>query len=235
MLATRTRASSLAAVVATSALLLAACADGEDGGSSSAGTPSSQSVPVYEFQPEGSVQSRSLTIAIPSDLREVIAAEYEDEELLMDSVAITGLDLDSAEYCAVELKPKYTKGAVSAITAKDADDPQDSAEKYGDEFKIALSLDLSETGYSTDELDKADPVTGAYVSKDLQSITVVQDCATEQWDSDNAGTFSFRTYDDGGQSHVAEVEFTVMADGKVAAIGEVAEYERDSNGEWIKN
>lgn len=228
MLATRTRASSLAAVVATSALLLTACADGEDGGGGSAGTPSSQSVPVYEFQPEGSVQSRSLTVAIPSDLREVIAAEYEGGEFLMDSVAITGLDLGSAEYCAVELKPKYTEGAISAIT-------EDRTGDYGDEFYIALSLGLSEHGYPAEELDENDPGPGAYVSKDLQTITVVQDCASEQWDSDNVGAFDFRTYTDGGESHVAEVEFTVMADGKVAAIGEVAEYERDSNGEWIKN
>ena len=39
----------------------------------------------------------------------------------------------------------------------------------------------------------------------------------------------------GGPGTFAEVEFTVMTDGTVAALGEIADYERDSNGDWIRD
>lgn len=231
MYAPRTRTRSLVVLGATVILSLAGCADGEPSGDSDGGSPSSsQSEPVYDFEPEGSEPSRSVTVTIPEDLREV--AVTEDEELLVESYTITARDLESVDYCAVDLKPDYTEGAVDKLTASEPSHTRMDT----DEERIAWRLGIDEVGQPIEALDEADPVEDAYFSKDRQTITLVQDCASAPSDIDRAGTVKFVTHDGrGGPATFAEVEFTVMADGTVAALGEIADYERDSNGDWIAN
>lgn len=212
------------------ALALTGCADGEGSGDGEAGSPSSQSDEAYEFEPEGSEPSQSVTVTIPEDLREVAVAE--DEELLMDSYTITARELETADRCAVDLEADYAKGAVDVLTAYEPNDVKMDT----DEERIAWSLGIDDAGQPIEEFDESDPVEGAYVSKDRQTITVVQDCASAPSDIDRAGTVKFVTHDGrGGPGRLAEVEFTVMTDGTVAALGEAADYERDSNGDWIRD
>lgn len=213
-------------------LALGGCAGGGGSSDGGASSESSESAPTYEFQPEGSEPGQSVTVRIPEDLREVFTEEEEDEEFLVDSYTLTARDLDSADYCAVDLKPDYAKGAVGTLTGTGPD----HTEWETDEELLAWQLGIDDAGVPDEELDESDPVAGAYVSQDRKTITVVQDCASAPSDTDKAGTARVLTHDGkGGPGTFAEVEFTVMTDGTVAALGEIADYERDSNGDWIRD
>lgn len=236
MHAPRKRTRTMAALAgATMVAFSAGCSDGEgsesDGGG---GTSTGQSDPAYELQPEGLEQSKSVTVRLPEDLRDVLAAEEEEETLMADSYQIETHELESTDHCAVDLKPEYAEGAVENLT---------SATTWGDsaldteEESLAVLLGIDEGGLPVDELDEADPQDGAYVSQDRQTITLVQDCASAPSDFSSAltvGTVDFTTQDDEGRAgSVAEIEFTVMADGTISVLGEATDYERDSNGDWI--
>lgn len=85
-----------------------------------------------------------------------------------------------------------------------------------------------------DDLDASDPELGKYVSDDSKTLTFVQSCASDPFDDGSSNEFSFPVETDGTIDSFATVEMTVMKDGTLTVIeASVADYEMDSNGDWI--
>jgi hypothetical protein len=85
-----------------------------------------------------------------------------------------------------------------------------------------------------DELDASDPELGRYVSDDSKTLTFVQSCASDPLDDGSSDEFNFPIESDGTIDTFAFVEMTVMKSGTLTIIDAgVADYERDSNGDWI--
>ena len=85
-----------------------------------------------------------------------------------------------------------------------------------------------------DDLDAADPELGRYVSDDSKTLTFVQSCASDALDDGSSDEFDFPLESDGAIDTFASVEMNVMKSGTLTVIeAEVADYELDSNGDWI--
>ena len=85
-----------------------------------------------------------------------------------------------------------------------------------------------------DDLDASDPETGKYVSDDSKTLTFVQSCASDPLDDGSSNQFDFPIETDGSIEAFATVEMTVMKDGTLTIVeASVADYELDSNGDWI--
>jgi len=85
-----------------------------------------------------------------------------------------------------------------------------------------------------DDLDASDPETGTYVSDDSKTLTFVQSCASDPLDDGSSNQFDFPIDTDGTIDAFATVEMTVMKDGTLTIVeASVADYELDSNGDWI--
>lgn len=94
------------------------------------------------------------------------------------------------------------------------------------------------SGASLDDFNPNDPETGTFVADDHSSAIVVSNCAKSDSDPDNAIDLQLPTEDedDGGNelSSFAEVQISVMSDGTIGIGGEVSDYMRDANDDWIK-
>lgn len=98
---------------------------------------------------------------------------------------------------------------------------------------VAESLGLDDARAQTD-LDESAPEAGAYVSDDYTTITVVDDCAASATDPDNAIEMELPSVNaDGKSDTTATVELSVMTDGTIGVAGEVKDYMRDANDDWI--
>lgn len=87
---------------------------------------------------------------------------------------------------------------------------------------------------SIGEFSPADPVEGVYLSDDLATITVVDDCAASTSDPDNAIEIDLPMLDaDGAASVLGTVQLSVMTDGSIGVSGQVEDYMRDANDNWI--
>lgn len=83
------------------------------------------------------------------------------------------------------------------------------------------------------DLDESDPRHGAYVHDDMETITVVTDCATSASDEDAAVPFVFPETGEDDIYTFAETPITVMTDGTLGVTGTVDGFQRDANGDWI--
>ncbi|SMX93146.1 hypothetical protein BAUR9175_02989 [Brevibacterium aurantiacum] len=98
---------------------------------------------------------------------------------------------------------------------------------------VAESLGLNDAHPQTD-LDESAPETGTYVSEDYTTITVVGDCAASATDPDNAIEIELPSVDaDGRSDTTATVQLSTMTDGTIGVAGEVKNYMRDANDDWI--
>ena len=86
-----------------------------------------------------------------------------------------------------------------------------------------------------DELDSADPEDGSYYSADLETLTMVWDCASDPLDASSyeSAWFHVRTSDD--EEHpFATAYMTSTKNGDIYIFdAEVRNYETDTNGDWI--
>lgn len=98
---------------------------------------------------------------------------------------------------------------------------------------VAGSLGLDDASTQAD-LDESAPEPGAYVSEDYTTITLVGDCAASATDPDNAIEIDLPSVDaDGKIDTTATVQLSVMIDGTIGVAGEVEDYMRDANDNWI--
>ncbi|MFE1100665.1 hypothetical protein ACFW4K_09110 [Nocardiopsis alba] len=88
--------------------------------------------------------------------------------------------------------------------------------------------------YSMEDFDEADLEEGSYFSDDLETVTVVSDCAKSSTDEDSLIPFHFPIETEDGIGTFASVDLTVMRNGDVSvADSEVDGYVVDANGDWI--
>jgi hypothetical protein len=65
-------------------------------------------------------------------------------------------------------------------------------------------------------------------------LTFVQSCASDPLDDGSSDQFAFPIESDSGIDLFAAVEMTVMKSGTLTIVeADVADYELDSNGDWI--
>lgn len=88
----------------------------------------------------------------------------------------------------------------------------------------ALGLGSGEARAQSD-LDESVPKEGTYVGDDLTTITRVSDCAASATDPDNAISMTLPS--------VGAVQLSVMTDRTIGVAGEVDDYSRDANDNWI--
>ncbi|TGD27772.1 hypothetical protein EB835_18310 [Brevibacterium sp. S22] len=94
---------------------------------------------------------------------------------------------------------------------------------------------------SASELDESAPKSGTCISDDLSTMTVVDNCSASETDPDHATNVELPIYstpdnddiDDKRISTFAEIQMSVMSDGTIGIGGEVSDYMRDSNDDWI--
>ena len=127
---------------------------------------------------------------------------------------------------------------------KDGDTGQDVFDRYAGSASdeqapgttiVAESLGLDDARAQTD-LDESAPEEGTDASEDFATVTVVGDCATSATDPDNAIEIELPSVDaDGKSDTTATVQLSVMTDGTIGVAGEVNDYMRDANDNWIAN
>ncbi|QRN78890.1 MAG: hypothetical protein JK586_10745 [Nocardiopsis sp. BM-2018] len=132
---TRKRILTPASVLTVAALALTGCSS----------TPDS----LYDFTRDSYVEpDTALQIEIPDELRE--AAGEEAEGLLVTSAILSSVELESTQYCAVEIEISYADDAVEVMAAPRytesdaAEDTQEELDKLMSEFNVDSLDDLEE-------------------------------------------------------------------------------------------
>lgn len=104
------------------------------------GTGSDSAANVYEFQTNGIEPSSEMTVRVPDDLREAMAADADG--MVIDQVAVTGHDLGNAQVCAADLAITYMDGQPDGLVSAGSDVGQRSqAEEALLERSEASSID----------------------------------------------------------------------------------------------
>ncbi|MEU3331323.1 hypothetical protein ACF046_03100 [Glutamicibacter creatinolyticus] len=188
---------------------------------------------------------------MPQDLLD--AAGLQESDLLVTSVTLKPHELGSAQACAVDLTHVYSDGVIGTSI------PDGIGGELGDTEAGALAFYLGRESSTygdsgnrigfvkfIDELDSENPEHGNYCSEDLQTITIVTDCAPSPYDesklnnADNSFRFSvFKKSPvamDLRTDRVAEFTFNIMRDGTITLLdANAADFVRDSNGYCIAN
>ncbi|WP_179229202.1 hypothetical protein [Parenemella sanctibonifatiensis] len=100
----------------------------------------------------------------------------------------------------------------------------------------ALGLTSSKAPNPISDFDESAPEPGTYIADDLSTLTVVGDCAASGTDPDNAIEIELPSVEaDGETDNTATVQLSVMTDATIGVAGEVEDYMRDANGNWIAN
>lgn len=98
----------------------------------------------------------------------------------------------------------------------------------------ALGLTSSGEPAALSDFDESAPEDGVYVSDDYATVTVAGDCAASATDPDSAIEMELPSIDaDGELDTTATVQLSVMTDGTIGVAGEVTDYMRDGNDDWI--
>lgn len=98
----------------------------------------------------------------------------------------------------------------------------------------ALALTSSKEPSALSDFDESAPEAGTYIADDFSAVTVVGDCAASATDPDAAIEIELPSVDaDGKVDTTATVRVSVMTDGTIGVAGEVNDYTRDANENWI--
>lgn len=98
----------------------------------------------------------------------------------------------------------------------------------------ALALTSSKEPSALSDFDESAPEAGTYIADDSSAVTVVGDCAASATDPDAAIEIELPSVDaDGKVDTTATVRVSVMTDGTIGVAGEVNDYTRDANENWI--
>ncbi len=98
----------------------------------------------------------------------------------------------------------------------------------------ALGLTSSKEPSALSDLDESAPEAGTYIADDFSTLTVVGDCAASATDPDNSIEIELPSVNaDGKIDTIATVQLSVMTDGTIGVAGEVENYVRDANDNWI--
>lgn len=98
----------------------------------------------------------------------------------------------------------------------------------------ALGLTSTKEPSELSDFDESAPEAGTYIADDFSAVTVVGDCAASATDPDAAIEIELPSVDaDGKVDTTATVRVSVMTDGTIGVAGEVNDYTRDANENWI--
>ncbi|MGO1373254.1 MAG: hypothetical protein ACTHU4_03440 [Corynebacterium casei] len=200
--------------------------DGQPDGLVSAGSDAGQ-----RSQAEDALLERSEASSIEEIVAEVdgLIADGEERGLTAQQIG------DRIEMFAGIQGTFYTDGA----TGQEVVDGYLSGGSEGESTNAgiiakALGLTSSKEPNALSDFDESAPEAGTYIAADFSTLTVVGDCAASATDPDNAIELELPLVDaDGKSDTTATVQLSVMADGTIGVAGEVKDYMRDANDNWI--
>ena len=200
--------------------------DGQPDGRVSAGSDAGQ-----RSQAEEALLSRSEASSIEEIVAEVdeIIADGEERGLTAQQIG------DNIQMFAGIQGTFYTDGA----TGQEVVDGYLSGGSEGETSNAgiitkALGLTSSKEPSALSDFDESSPEAGTYIADDFSTLTVVGDCAASATDPDNAIELELPSVDaDGKSDTTATVQLSVMTDGTIGVAGEVKDYTRDANDNWI--
>lgn len=261
------RSKSTAVVVIASAALmvLTGCAGGDDAAPTGNGAPSSEEIPtsdaVFDFTSNEAITGLSISFEIPEGLL-AVATDYSESRFL-DTVTVTGLETESAKFCAARLDFVYSDGDSTRALIEDTNWQANVAE--GTELEIAeryvLALGMSFGATDAPQIGEPDlanlEASGAWIAPDGESAVQIVDCASSPYDPDaqrvNFGFMWHKPYEAGDPLEgitpdpdkfdasvhtvpLAEAWLSVMKNGDVTLMEhEVNRFVLDSNGSWIED
>lgn len=248
----------------TTSLALSACGGTQDtpdpsaapegeGTTTETQTETEPQAAVYDFTTEtlpgdgGPVQ-----VVFPQDLRSEV-------NVPLDSITLSPREVDSTEYCAVNVELQFAEGGREALEAPSFEGDEREGGNRDEQVPIQgtdailHSMNLAENGadfidqettYQTSardisDLESGDIEEGTYVNDDLSEIAVVQKCALEnasQADAWEPIHIPQIMGDDtpNNTEDAATFSFTIMKSGAIGIVdGEVEGFAPDANGDWV--
>lgn len=194
---------------------------------------------VFDFSEiNGIPAAKKITFEIPTELLEADTAYAEDR--VLTSVTASSRELDSAEFCAVDLAYTWADGALDRTLNSEWYNRFGEAETKTANQKMFTALGYGGNLSQASEPDMDNLETGTYVSEDAQTATVITECASGPTDGDT-GQVSFRQFkdvDDGTVDYrtLASAGLAVMKNGDLyVASSDVTGWAPDMNGTWIKD
>lgn len=117
-----------------------------------------------------------------------------------------------------------------------AQEAKDDANSVPAAVNVATRLFASSEGKPASELPASPSGNGVYVSDDLQTATVIRDCAPQPYDDSSDQELVFPLFADGKQDELATAYFTVMKGGDITVRDhKVRGYVLGSDGHWLKD
>lgn len=261
-----TTATSITAIGAIALVALSGCSNSNDPAPSGNGAPATeQEVPtsdaVFDFTSRDAIApGPSISFEIPEGLL-AVATDYADTRFL-DTVTVTGLETESAKFCAARIEFGYADGDATRALIEDTNWQANVAE--GTELEIAeryvLALGMHFAATDAPQIGEPDlanlEASGAWIAPDGKSAVQIVKCASSPYDPDAQnvvfGFTSHKPYEAGGPVEgitpdpnkfdatvqpvpLAEAWLSVMKNGDVTLMEhEVNGFVLDSNGSWIE-
>lgn len=260
-----TTATSITAIGAIALMALTGCSSGNDSAPSGNGAPATeQEVPtsdaVFDFTSNEAITGQSISFELPEGLL-AVATDYADTRFL-DTVTVTGLETESAKFCAARIEFGYADGDATRALIEDTNWQANVAEGTQLDLARRYELALGMRFAATDAPQVGEPdlanleASGAWIAPDGKSAVQIVKCASSPYDPDAQnvvfGFTSHEPYEAGGPVEgitpdpnkfdaavrtvpLAEARLSVMKNGDVTLVeNEVNGFVLDSNGSWIE-
>lgn len=260
----KSKNATIAVLASTGLMLLTGCTGGNAAAPSGNGAPSSEeeipaSDAVFDFTSRDAIApGPSISFEIPEGLL-AVATDYAESRFL-DTVTVTGLETESAKFCAARLDFGYADGDSTRLFIEDTNWQANVAE--GAELEIAeryvLALGMLYGAIDAPQVAEPDlanfAASGTWIAPDGMSAVQVVNCASSPYDPDaqqvTFGFTSHKPYNTYGDKELdpnkfdavvqtvplAEASLSVMKNGDVTLMEhEVNGFVLDSNGSWIED
>lgn len=246
----RAKALPLAALALAVPLALSACGGAGDPaeGETPAGLSGEETTkPTFLFtDSDNTVSGEEITLELPSEVDEVNSAYAKGK--ILNSVAITGLEVTDNSHCAISYKFDYADGGLNRAKSLKSDQNEDtSADEYESVADalyfstIAQDKNLDING-GRGQLSNGITKASGELSDDYRSAVALVDCASAPGDDASTATVTFPYRSDNadkvgtGSEILATAEIAVQEDGTVSiASHETKGLRISSDGTVIEN
>ena len=202
-----TTATSITAISAIALLALTGCSGGDAAAPSGNGAPATeQEVPtsdaVFDFTSNEAITGQSISFELPEGLL-AVATDYADTRFL-DTVTVTGLETESAKFCAARLDFGYADGDDTRALIEETNwnnptgspDEMELAQKFAYAFGGGAPAQMGEPDLA--DIEEA----GTWIAPDGMSAIHIVKCASSPYDPDaqnvKIGFTSHEPYEAGG-------------------------------------
>ncbi len=190
---------------------------------------------VYDFtQINGMEPAQQITVQIPQALKDAAGADAEN--LLVTSVVVKSLDLDSSKYCAISIEITYPDGAADKLTTPTLTKAQadaaaeDDVQTFLDQYEATSPADLEQKLTRQVQLDteaslksmNSDMTVEEYLAS-YDDFDSVQEAALERWiRDDTAGYLGYldelpSSIEEGAEKVISGMEQSYGAEAEEAA------------------